>query len=125
MSHPLERADDLAVQAFWFLGQHWLSRLVASDDEDLAALRTAAFRFSHEVHGSEPQIVKARDIANAFLELLSQFRASDSLEKLKTASAAYEQERLRQSQGALPQVADSADDSAFWTLGRAALTTDE
>jgi hypothetical protein len=96
MSHPLERADDLAVQAFWYLGEHWLSRLVATDDEELAALRTAAFRFSLEVHGSEPLILKAHDIANALLELLSQFRTPDSLERLKAASEAYEQERLLQ-----------------------------
>ena len=95
MSHPLERADDLAVQAFWFLGQHWLSRLVASGDEELAALRTAAFQFSQEVHGSDPLILKARDIANAFLELLSPTRTPDSFEKLKKASNAYEQTRLR------------------------------
>lgn len=113
MSHPLERADDLAVQAFWFLGQHWLSRLVPSGDEELAALRTVAFRFSQEIHGSEPLISKARDIANALLELLSQFQASDSLEKLKAASEAYEQERLRQSPGVLPRVADSPRDRAF------------
>jgi hypothetical protein len=93
MSHPLERADDLAVLAFWFLGEHWLSRLVAADEEELAALRTDAFRFSREVHGNEPLVLKARDIANAFLELLSQFQAPDSFEKLKTASQAYEQER--------------------------------
>jgi hypothetical protein len=113
MSHPLERADDLAVQAFWFLGQHWLSRLVASGDEELAALRTAAFQFSQEVHGSDPLILKARDIANAFLELLSQFRVADSLQKLKVASEAYEQERLLQSQDALPRVSDSPRDSAL------------
>lgn len=94
MSHPLERADDLAVLAFWFLGEHWLSRLVTADEEELAALRTDAFRFSREVQGSEPLVLKAREIANAFLELLSQFQAPDSFEKLKTASQAYEQERL-------------------------------
>lgn len=99
MSHPLERADDLAVQAFWFLGEHWLSRLVATGDEELAALRTAAFRFSLEVHPSEPLVLKARDIANALLELLSQFRTPDRLEQLKTASQAYEQERLLQPPG--------------------------
>ena len=87
--------------------------MVTSGDEELAALRTAAFRFSEEVHGSEPLIVRARDIANAFLELLSQFRASDSLEKLKAASEAYEQERLLQSPGGLPRVADNPRDRAF------------
>jgi hypothetical protein len=96
MSHPLERADDLAVQAFWFLGEHWLSRLVTTDDEELAALRTAAFRFSLEVYGSEPLVLKAHGIANALLVLLSQFQTPDSLEQLKTASQAYEQERLLQ-----------------------------
>ncbi len=89
MSHPLERADDLAVQAFWFLGEHWLSRLVATGDEELAALRTTAFRFSLEVHRSEPLVLKAHDIAHALLELLSQFRTPDSLEQLKAASQAY------------------------------------
>ena len=95
MRPPLERADDLAVLAFWFIGEHWLSRLVTADEEELAALRTEAFRFSREVPGSGPLVAKARDIANAFLELLSQFQAPDSFEKLKTASQAYEEERLR------------------------------
>jgi hypothetical protein len=91
---PLKRADDLAVLAFYLVGEHWLGP-PSLTDEEAAALRTAAFRFSREVNGSEPLVSKARDIANAVLELLSQFRTGDSFEKLKKASNAYEQARLR------------------------------
>jgi hypothetical protein len=96
MSDPLQRADDLAVQVFYLLGEHWFGPPSFTDEEEEAALRTAAFCFSREVHGSEPLVLKARDIANAVLELLSPFRTPDSFEKLKIASNAYEQARLSQ-----------------------------
>jgi hypothetical protein len=38
----LERADDLAVLVFWFLGDHWFGRHMNPDEEPVA-LRTAAF----------------------------------------------------------------------------------
>jgi hypothetical protein len=40
MSHPLERVDDLAVQAFYFLGEHWFGPPSFTDEEE-AALRSA------------------------------------------------------------------------------------
>jgi hypothetical protein len=94
MSHALERADDLAVQVFYFLGEHWFGPPSATEEE-LAALRNAAFGFSREVRGSEPLVLKARDIAYAVLELLSQFRTPDSFQKLRQASNIYEKARLR------------------------------
>jgi hypothetical protein len=90
----LERADELAVRVFWFLGDHWFGPQLTTDEE-LAALRTAAFRLLEKPHDNGPLVVKARDIAHAFLELLSQLRTPDSFEKLKKASDAYEQARLR------------------------------
>jgi hypothetical protein len=91
--NPLERADDLATQVFYFIGEHWFGPPSLTDEEE-AELRTAAFRLSREVHGSDPLVSKARDIAHAVLELLSQFHTADSFEKLKKASNAYEQIRL-------------------------------
>jgi hypothetical protein len=93
MSRPLERADDLAMQASGFLAENSVGPLLAIDCEELAVLRTAAFRFSQEVLGTEPLILKARDLADALLEFLSQLRGPDSFEKLLNASSAYEQAR--------------------------------
>ncbi|WP_445161412.1 hypothetical protein ACTXG5_25395 [Mycobacterium sp. Dal123C01] len=90
----LERADDLAVRVFWFLGDHWFGPQLTTDEE-LAALRTAAFRLLEESHADEPLVLKAGDIAHAFLELSSPLDMPDSFEKLKKASNAYEQARLR------------------------------
>jgi hypothetical protein len=90
--HAAKRADELAEQAFYLLGEHGFGRPQAFDEE-AAELRTAAFLFTHEEYGSEPLIVLARDVAGAVLELLSQFRAADSVEKLRKASNAYEQAR--------------------------------
>jgi hypothetical protein len=90
----LERADDLAVRVFWFLGDHWFGPPLTTDDE-LAALRTAAFRLLEEPPDNGPVVSKARDIAHAFLEMVSPLRTPQSLEKLKEASDAYEQARLR------------------------------
>jgi hypothetical protein len=92
----LERADDLAMLAFWYVGEHLLGPQVPSDEE-ATYLRTAAFRLSREVHaGSEPLLLKARDIAYAVLEWLSPFWTAGSFAKLRQASRAYEQARLRQ-----------------------------
>jgi hypothetical protein len=92
-----ERADDLAVLVFWFLGDHWFGRHMNPDEEPVA-LRTAALLFSAEApeRGSDPLVSLAYDMADAVLELLSPLRTDDSLEKLKKASNAYEQARLRQ-----------------------------
>ncbi len=90
----LERADDMAVRVFWFLGDHWFGPQLTTDEE-LAALRTAAFRLLEESHDDQPLVLKARDIAHAFLELLSSLCMPGSFEKLKKASNAYEQARLR------------------------------
>jgi hypothetical protein len=94
MSHPLERADDLAVQVFYFIGDHWFGPPSATDEEE-AALRTAAFCFLRDVHETDPLILKARDIANAVLEVLSQFQTPDSIHRLRQASNDYEKARPR------------------------------
>jgi len=92
----LERADELAVLVYWYLGDHWFGRRMPTDVEEVAALRTAAFNLSREVHaGSEPLALKARDIATAVLELYSPLCGADSYAKLKQASRAYEQARLQ------------------------------
>jgi hypothetical protein len=93
MTHrAAKRADDLADQAFYLLREHSCGRPQSFDDE-AAELRTAAYLFTRKVHGSEPSIVLARDVAGAVLELLSQFRTDASVEKLRKASNAYEQAR--------------------------------
>jgi hypothetical protein len=87
-----KRADELAEQALSLLAKHgfdWPQPF----DERAAELRTAAFLFTLEVHGSEPLIVLARDLAGAVLESLSQSYTADSAEKLHKASVAYEQAR--------------------------------
>jgi hypothetical protein len=93
----LERADDLAVLVFWFLGDHWFGRHMNKDEEPVA-LRSAALRVSEDApdSSSDPLVLLARDMADAVLELLSPLRTGDSLEKLKKASNAYEQARLWQ-----------------------------
>jgi hypothetical protein len=90
--HAAKRADELAEQALFLLGEHGFGQPQAFDEE-AAELRTAAFLFTREVRGSEPLIVLARDVAGAVLELLSQFHTADSVEKLHKASNAYEQAR--------------------------------
>lgn len=90
--HAARRADDIAEQVFCLLVEHDFS-LPQTFDEEAAELRTAAFCFTRDVHGSEPLIVLARDMAAAVLELLSQSHAVDSVEKLQKASNAYEQAR--------------------------------
>ena len=91
----LERADDLAVLVYWYLGDHWFGPRMPTDVEEVAALRTAAFNLSREVHaGSDPLALKARDIAVAVLELYSPLCDADSYAKLKQASSDYEQARL-------------------------------
>jgi hypothetical protein len=90
--HAAKRADELAEQAFDLLGVHGFGR-PQPFDEQAAELRTAAFLFTREVHGSEPLTVLARDVAGAVLELLSQFHTADSVEKLHKAGNAYEQAR--------------------------------
>lgn len=94
---PRERADDLAVLVFWFLGDHWFGRHM-NKEEASAALRTAALRFSEDTRDSsgDPLVLLARDMADAVLELLSPLRTGDSLEKLKKASDTYEQAKLWQ-----------------------------
>ena len=90
----LERADDLAVRVFWFLGDHWLGHH-APTDEELAELRAAALRLSVAAHDGDPVVSKAGDMADAVLELLSPLRTPDSHAKLRDASEAYQQARLR------------------------------
>jgi hypothetical protein len=90
----LERADDLAVQVFWFLGDHWLGYR-SPTDEEVGELRAAAFQFSEEAHGNDPLVSKASAMADAVLELLSPLRTPDSVAKLKDASDAYQEARLR------------------------------
>jgi hypothetical protein len=91
-SRAAQRADRLAEQAFYLLGKHGFGPPEPSD-EQAAELRTAAFRFTREVHRSEPLMVLARDVAGAVLELLSQFHTAGSAEKLRKACNAYEQAR--------------------------------
>lgn len=90
----LERADDLAIRVFWFLGDHWLGHR-SPTDEEVGELRAAAFQFSEEAHGYDPLVARACDMATAVLELLSPLRTPDSVAKLKDASDAYQQARLR------------------------------
>jgi hypothetical protein len=92
-SHPRERADDLATQVVSFFGGHWFGPPSAAD-EAAAELRTAAFCFLRDVHETEPLILKARDISNAVLEVLSQFHTPDSIHKLRQASNVYEKASL-------------------------------
>ncbi|GLE52103.1 hypothetical protein [Mycobacterium montefiorense] len=90
----LEHADDLAVRVFWFLGDHWLGHH-APTDEEKAELRAAALRFAKEPHNIDPVVSKARDMADAVLELLSPCRRPGSVAKLKHASNAYQDARFR------------------------------
>jgi hypothetical protein len=90
--HAAKRADELAELALYLLDSHG-SGWPGPFDEQAAELRTAAFRFTREVHGSEPLMVLARCVAGAALELLSQFQAADSAEKLHKACNAYQQAR--------------------------------
>jgi hypothetical protein len=90
--HAAERADELAEQASHLLGKHGFGR-PQPFDQQAAELRTAAFLFTREVHGSEPLIVLARDVAGAVLESLSQAHSADSAERLHKASSAYERAR--------------------------------
>ena len=90
----LERADDLAVQVFWFLGDHWLGHH-APTEEEIAELRCAALRLAEEPRHIDPVMSKACDMANAVLEMLSERRSPDSAAKLKDASNAYQEARLR------------------------------
>lgn len=76
------------------LGDHWLGHR-SPTDEEMAELRSAAFRFSEEKHSSDPLVSKASEMADAVLELMSPLRTADSVAKLKDASNAYEQVRLR------------------------------
>jgi hypothetical protein len=99
-----ERADELAEQAFHLLGMHGSSR-PEPFDERAAELRTAAFRFTREAHGSEPEVVLAHDVAGAVLELLSQFHTAGSAEKLHKACNAYKKAR---SLGSYAAARDSA-----------------
>jgi hypothetical protein len=89
----LERADDLAVRIFWFLGEHWLGHH-SPTDEDVAELRCAALQFSEQPPSIEPVMSKARCMANAVLEVLSPRCRPDSLAKLKDASNTYQEARL-------------------------------
>jgi hypothetical protein len=90
--HAARRADELAELAFYLFDTHGAGR-PGPFDEQAAELRTAAFRFTREVHGSEPLMVLARCVAGAALELLSQFHTANSAEKLHKACTAYEQAR--------------------------------
>ena len=91
--HAAKRADELTQQVFHLLDEQRGGR-PQPFDEEAAELRTAAFLFTREEHGSEPLIVLARDVASAVLELLSQFHTADSVERLHKASNAYEQARF-------------------------------
>jgi hypothetical protein len=91
----LERADDLAVRVFWFLGDHWLGYRPPTAEE-VAGLRAAAFHFSREAHDGDPLIAKASEMADVVLELFSPLRTPDGAAKLRTASDAYQQARCRQ-----------------------------
>jgi hypothetical protein len=89
----LERADDLAVRVFWFLGDHWLGHHPPTEEE-LADLRSAAARFSEEPPSIDQVMSKARTMAHAVLEALSPGRTPDSVAKLKDASNAYQEARI-------------------------------
>jgi hypothetical protein len=91
MGHPLKRADDLATEVFYFMRCGGAGSV---NDEHEAELRSAAFCFLREVHGSDPRVSKARDIAHAVLEFLSQFHTPDSFQNVRRAGDAYEQARL-------------------------------
>ncbi|MCV7408424.1 hypothetical protein AWC05_05210 [Mycobacterium florentinum] len=90
---PLQRADDLAVRVFWFLGDHWLGYR-SPTDEEVAELRCAAFHFWKEAYSGDPLLAKAGDMADAVLELLSPLRGPDSAANLKNASDAYQRARF-------------------------------
>src|ERR1700742_2312934 len=90
MNHLLRH--ELATQVFDLLGEDWRDP-PSADDEEAAALRTAAFCSRELPASDDPLVSKTRDIANAVLELLSPLRTPESFQKLKQASNAYEQAR--------------------------------
>jgi len=92
-SHPRERAEELATQVVYFFGKHGFGPPSAAD-EAAAELRTTAFCFLRDIHETEPLILKARDIANAVLEVLSQLHTADSIHNLRQASNVYEKASL-------------------------------
>jgi hypothetical protein len=89
---PLDRAQRLAASV-WDL----LADLCADLDFDAEGWRRRAreFLYDPQVTASDAELVaKARDIAHALLEWLSQYSTPESFKRLKDASKEYELSRF-------------------------------
>jgi hypothetical protein len=91
VSDPIQAAERLAIQVWDFLSEHHVTG--SATEEQRAAIRTAAFKFSREVKsGDEWQVAYGRRLAGAVLSWANA-GTPESLKAVERASRLYEELR--------------------------------